>query len=188
MFRFRNALAQTLSNSDEFPWHTTCSADAVSPSSQHRSIDVFVVDAPSAAGVALGAPRTDAESTHVLCRHGDEATPEFIRRVLRRIARIQSGRRLRSLCYVVGPKASRRGSARLLQALMQLLDGGTHLTVLRPGDSQGEVYSWIDSVLPRRHTGVTGRPRLYAADAVEPRSPSPGAPRPSHSAVPARTR
>ena len=124
-------------------WHVFCSGVTVllTPG-QSGSVDVvrsivYVVDAPSVAGVALGAPRTDAESTHVLCRHEDEATPDFVHRVLRRIARIQRDRHIGSLCYVVGPEAARDGSAPPLHSLMQGLRSGTSLTVVGPGSSAG---------------------------------------------------
>jgi len=156
-----------------------------------RSVDVYVVDTPSVAGVALGAPRTDAESTHVLCRHGDEATPDFVHRVLRRIARIQRNWHIGSLCYVVGPEAVRDGSAPPLHALMQGLPSGTSLTVVGPGSAQGVVFSWIESILQRLHGGVTVKARLYE-DAVEPRlsrtQRRPHAVTPAHRPVAARTR
>jgi hypothetical protein len=149
-------------------------------------VDVYVVDSPSVAGVALGAPRTDAESTHILCRHEDEATPDFVHRVLRRIARIQRNRRIGSLCYVVGPEAARNGSAPPLHSLMQGLRSGTSLTVVGPGSSQGAVFSWIESILQRLHGGVTVNARLYAdgVDLELPRKQH----RPHAAPVAARTR
>src|SRR5690349_20452636 len=95
----------------------THSAEAshVSQSDQHeRTADVYVVDAPRAAGVALGAARAGAESTHVLCRHADESTPDFMRRVLARMTRLQRHRRVRALWYVEGSDAAARRSAPLL--------------------------------------------------------------------------
>jgi hypothetical protein len=178
-------VAQTRSNSGKFPmWHVFCSGVAVlfTPS-QSRSVDIYVVDAPSVAGVALGTPRTDAESTHVLCRHGDEPTPDFVHRVLRRIARIQRDRHIGSLCYVVGPEAARDGSTPPLHSLVQGLPSGTSLTVVGPGSLQGVVFSWIESILQRLHGGVTVKARLYA-DGVEPQLPRPQ--RRPHSVKPAQ--
>jgi len=132
-----------------------------------------VVDTPRAANVALGVARADAESTHVLCRHQDESTPDFTRRVLRRIERIQRSRRVRSLWYVVGSEAARgRCSAPLLQSLLPLLEGGSSLTVVGPGSHQSAVFAWIDSIIHRR-ANVTVRAQLYADSAEVPlRSPA----------------
>jgi hypothetical protein len=131
----------------------------------HRSVEVFVVDTPRAANVALGAARADAESTHVLCRHVDESTPDFTRRVLRRIDRIQRSRRVRSLWYVVGSEAARaRRPLPLLQSLLPLLESGSSLTVVGPGSHQAAVFEWIDSIL-RRRSNVTVRAQLYADSA-----------------------
>lgn len=131
----------------------------------HRSVEVFVVDTPRAANVALGAARADAESTHVLCRHEDESTPDFTRRVLRRIDRIQRSRRVRSLWYVVGSEAARaRRPLPLLQSLLPLLESGSSLTVVGPGSHQGAVFEWIDAIL-RRRSNVTVRAQLYADSA-----------------------
>lgn len=127
-------------------------------------VDVYVVDVPSVAGVALGAPRTDAESTHVLCRHEDEATPDFIRRVLRRIARIQRDRRLRSLSYVVGPEAAREGSAPLLHWLIPQLESGTRLTVVGP-DSAGV---WRFPLSPGDAAGLTRAERANPSTEPQP--------------------
>src|SRR5262245_55578388 len=59
----------------------TAEPTSVSSLNASRSVEVFVVDTPRAANVALGVARADAESTHVLCRHRDESTPDFTRRV-----------------------------------------------------------------------------------------------------------
>ena len=166
MFQSRNILAQTSANPGENPvWHVTCSWGRVShllPSLPSRSVDVVVVDTPRAASVALGAPRADAESTHVLCRHRDELTADFMRRVLRRIERIVKNRRVRSLWYVVGTEAARGSSSvRLLGDLLPMLDNGASLTVVGPGSHQGTVFEWIDSIMPRRTSNVAVRARLY---------------------------
>jgi hypothetical protein len=150
-------------------WHVTCWTRGVSLANAHRSVEVFVVDTPRAANVALGAARADAESTHVLCRHVDESTPDFTRRVLRRIDRIQRSRRVRSLWYVVGSEAARaRRPLPLLQSLLPLLEGGSSLTVVGPGSHQSAVFEWIDSLLHRR-SNVTVRAQLYADGAEAPR-------------------
>jgi hypothetical protein len=193
LFRPGPGIAQTCSNSGEFPvWHVFCSGGSVlfTPS-QSRSVDVYVVATPSVAGVALGVPRTDAESTHVLCRHRDEATPDFMSRVLRRIARIRRNWRIGSLCYVVGPEVARDGSVPPLHSLMQEMESGTSLTVVGPGSSQGVLFSWIESILQRRHSGVTVKARLYA-DGVDLRLPRaqrrPHAVSPAQRPVATRTR
>ncbi|HTV21404.1 MAG TPA: hypothetical protein VMG12_22105 [Polyangiaceae bacterium] len=140
----------------------------MSLSNTQRSVEVFVVDTPRAANVALGVARADAESTHVLCRHADESTPDFTRRVLRRIERIQQSRRVRSLWYVVGSEAARgRCSVPLLQSLLPLLEGGSSLTVVGPGSHQSAVFQWIDSIMHRREN-VTVRAQLYADSAETP--------------------
>jgi hypothetical protein len=147
-------------------WHVTCWTCDVSLANAHRSVEVFVVDTPRAANVALGAARADAESTHVLCRHLDESTPDFTRRVLRRIDRIQRSRRVRSLWYVVGSEAARaRCSLPLLQSLLPMLESGSSLTVVGPGSHQSAVFEWIDSIL-RRQSNVTVRAQL-SADSAE---------------------
>lgn len=133
------------------------------PHNANRSAEVFIVDTPSAAGHALGAPRTDAESTHVLCRHVDESAPDFIRRVLRRLERIQRSRPVRSLWYVVGAEAERApGSARLLAALRPWLESGTCLTVVGPGSSQRALFDWIDGLMDSALGDVSVRAQLYA--------------------------
>lgn len=131
--------------------------------SSNRSVDVVVVDTARAAGAALGAPRTDAESTHVLCRHVDETTPDFTSRVLRRIERIQRSRHLRSLWYVGGAEAAQgRSPVPLLRSLLSRLDGGGCLTVLGPGQLQSAVFEWIDALMDGRPPNVTVRAQLYA--------------------------
>jgi hypothetical protein len=159
-------------------WHVICWTVGVSLSNASRSVEVFVVDTPRAANVALGVARADAESTHVLCRHQDESTPDFTRRVLRRIDRIQRSRRVRSLWYVVGSEAARRRCPLpLLQSLLPLLESGSSLTVVGPGSHQSAVFEWIDSIMHRR-TNVTVRAQLYADAAEAPlRSPEPFVPR-----------
>jgi hypothetical protein len=148
-------------------WHVTCWTSGVSLPIANRSVEVFVVDTPRAANVALGVARADAESTHVLCRHADESTPDFTRRVMRRIDRIQRSRRVRSLWYVVGPEALRgRSPLPLLQSLLPLLEGGSSLTVVGPGSHQSAVFEWIDSIMHRR-ANVTVRAQLYS-DTAEP--------------------
>jgi len=133
------------------------------PLHSHRSVDVFVVDTPSAAGVAFGAPRTDAESTHVLCRHADEAPREFSERVLRRIERIRLTRGVRALWYVVGADVGTSSSALpLLGRLLPLLDAEATLTVVGPGSLQSLLFAGIDSVLQRGQHDLTVRAELYA--------------------------
>lgn len=143
-----------------------------------------MVDTPRAANVALGVVRADAESTHVLCRHDDESTPDFTRRVLRRIQRIQRSRRVRALWYVVGSEAaSGRCSVPLLQALLPLLESGSSLTVVGPGSHQSAVFEWIDSIIQRR-ANVTVRAQLYADSAELPlRAPAQAA-HPMHAVTP----
>jgi len=154
----------------------------------HRSVEVFVVDTPRAANVALGAARADAESTHVLCRHVDESTPDFARRVLRRIDRIQRSRRVRSLWYVVGSEAARaRRPLPLLQSLLPLLESGSSLTVVGPGSHQAAVFEWIDSIL-RRRSNVTVRAQLYADSAEAPRHAPPARAHSAQGAAPASQR
>jgi hypothetical protein len=134
------------------------------PVHSHRSVDVFVVDTPRAAGVALAAPRSDAESTHVLCRHSDETLRDFSQRVQRRIARIQHTRRVHSLWYVVGAEAATAdGELPLLGALLPLLDAEASLTVVAPGSLQSELFEGIDSVLQRRPHDLTVHAQLYAS-------------------------
>lgn len=139
---------------------------SLSPS---HSVEVFIVDTPRAANVALGVPPADAESTHVLCRHADESTPDFTCRVLRRIERIQRTRRVRSLWYVVGVEAvRRRPPVPPLQALLPLLEGGSSLTIVGPGSHQSTVFEWIDSLVQRR-TNVDVRAQFYT-DGAETRA------------------
>lgn len=184
MFRVRHISAQTRSISANFRWHVICSAPGVSLSNDHRSVEVFVVDTPRAANVALGVVRANAESTHVLCRHADESTPDFARRVLRRIERIQQTRRVRSLWYVVGSEAARgRCTLPLLQSLLPLLEGGSSLTVVGPGSHQSAVFQWIDSIMHRREN-VTVRAQLYADSAETPRLPARARARAAHDAAP----
>jgi hypothetical protein len=137
---------------------------------QEQTADVYVVDTPRAAGVALGAARAGAESTHVLCRHADETTADFTRRVLARVARIQRTRRVRALWYVVGESTITRRSSTLLSSLSTLVGEDAHLTVVAPGSQQSELFAWIDSVMQRRASGVTVRAHLYPdAEQREPR-------------------
>jgi hypothetical protein len=149
------------------------------PLNPHHSVEVFVVDTPSVsalAEVALGAARTDAESTHVLCRHADEATPDFMRRVLRRLERIQQSRQVRSLSYVVGSQsaARARGSARLLRSLMPMLESGSRLTVVGPRSCQRAVFECIDSIMDSTLGDISVQAQLYAdgAESAVPRSAS----------------
>jgi len=153
----------------------------VSQSDQHeRTADVYVVDAPRAAGVALGAARAGAESTHVLCRHADESTPDFMRRVLARMTRLQRHRRVRALWYVVGSDAAARRSAPLLASLSTLLSEGASLTVVGPGSHQSALFGWIESVMQAGRHDVVVRAQLYTEAAEAP------APRPSRAPLPAR--
>lgn len=146
-----------------------------------RSVDVVVVDTPRAAGVALGTPRTDAESTHVLCRHADETPREFGARVRRRLERIRLTRCVRSLWYVVGTDVTTGGSALpLLGTLLPLLDTEATLTVVGPGSQQSLLFEGIESVLQRRPDDLTVRAELYSdTERALPRS----ALRPSRSAT-----
>lgn len=139
-----------------------------------RSVDVVVVDTPRAAGVALGTPRTDAESTHVLCRHADETPREFGARVRRRLERIRLTRCVRSLWYVVGTDVTTSTSALpLLGTLLPLLDTEATLTVVGPGSHQSILFEGIESVLQRRPDDLTVRAELYAdSERALPRSGS----------------
>jgi hypothetical protein len=137
-----------------------------------RSVDVVIVDTPRAAGVALGTPRTDVESTHVLCRHADETPREFGARVRRRLERIRLTRCVRSLWYVVGTDVTSSTSALpLLGTLLPLLDKEATLTVVGPGSRQSVLFEGIESVLQRRPDDLTVRAELYAdGDRALPRS------------------
>jgi hypothetical protein len=137
-----------------------------------RSVDVVVVDTPRAAGVALATPRTDAESTHVLCRHADETPSEFGARVQRRLERIRLTRCVRSLWYVVGSDVTTSADALpLLGTLLPLLDAEATLTVVGPGSRQGVLFAGIDSVLQGRPDNLTVRAELYAdGERTAPRS------------------
>jgi hypothetical protein len=131
--------------------------------STNRSVEAFIVATPSAAGVALGALRTDAESTHVLCRHVDEAVPDFAERVLRRLKRIQRGRRLRSLWYVVGSEdVFPRSPAPLLRALVPSLERGAKLTLVGPSSAQRRIFEWIDALLDATLGEIEIVAQLYA--------------------------
>jgi hypothetical protein len=124
-------------------------------------VDVFVVDAPRVASVALGAARADAESTHVLCRHLEETSADFMRRTQRRIERIARTCCIRSLCYVIGPEAAcGRSAVPLLVELMSLLAAGANLTVAGPESHRGVVFEWLDALRQRR-VNVSVRARLY---------------------------
>ena len=129
-----------------------------------RSVDVVVVDTHSAAAVALGVPRTDAESTHVLCRHSDETPRDFSARVRRRIERIRQTRPVRSLWYVVGSDvvAAANGALPLLGTLLPLLDAEATLTVVGPDSQQRLLFEGIDRLLQRRPDDLTVRAELYS--------------------------
>lgn len=128
----------------------------------NRSVEVFIVDTPRAAAAALGARCPGAESTHVLCRHDDESTPEFASRVLRRMARIQKNRGIRALWYVVGSdESSAWRSMPLVNALLETLKSGASLTMVGPGTQQAAVFKWLDSLPHRRRPDVTVGVRLY---------------------------
>jgi hypothetical protein len=142
----------------------------VLPSPSSSAVDVFVVDAPAAAAVALHTPRTaDAESTHVLCRHLAEQTAEFVRRVQRRIERLARTHRLRSLWYVMGKDAAcSRSAVPLFSNLLSLLEAdgcrwstGASLTVVGPSSHRSSVFEWVDVLLHQRVTNVDVRARLY---------------------------
>jgi len=127
-----------------------------------RSVDVVIVDTPSAAGVALGTPRTDAESTHVLCRHADETSREFGARVQRRLERIRLTRCVRSLWYVVGDDVTTStNTLPLLGTLLPLLGAEATLTLVGPGSRQSVLFEGIDSVLQGRPDNLTVRAELY---------------------------
>jgi hypothetical protein len=128
----------------------------------NRSVEVFIVDSPRAAAVALRARCPGAESTHVLCRHEDEATCDFSTRVLRRMARIQKSHGIRALWYVVGSDGSDAWrSLPLLSSLLEMLSSGASLTVVGPGTHQTAVFDWLDSLLHRRKPEVTVGVKLY---------------------------
>ena len=144
----------------------------------NRSVEVFIVDAPGAAAQALGAHRPTAESTHVLCRHADESTSEFQKRVLDRTERIRACRRIRALWYVAGSESvessleigfestDRPGALPLLATLLPMLETGASLTVIGPGTHQGAVFAWLDSLIPQHRSRVTVRAQLYPHDAA----------------------
>lgn len=141
------------------------------PGPSNRSVEVFIVDSPRAAEAALGARCPGAESTHVLCRHGDEGTSEFSTRVLRRMARIQRSRGIRALWYVVGSDGSEAWRALpLLSSLLEMLSSGSSLTVVGPGTHQSAVFDWLDALMHRRNPEVTVGVKLYphAGDAPQP--------------------
>lgn len=141
------------------------------PRPSNRSVEVFIVDSPRAAAAALGARCPGAESTHVLCRHEDEATCDFSTRVLRRMARIQKSHGIRALWYVVGSDGSEAWrSLPLLSALLEMLSSGSSLTVVGPGTHQTAVFDWLDSLLHRRNQEVTLGVKLYphAGNAAQP--------------------
>jgi hypothetical protein len=153
----------------------------VSKTQTQRAVDIFVVDTPRALGAALGVPSADAESTHVLCRHTDETTPDFSTRVLRRIQRIQQTRRVRALCYVVGTDSGTSRPGHVLAALLPVLDEGSSLTVVGPRSRQSTVFACVDSAMQRGRDDLTVRAQLYAEP--EPAStravrPPPSAPAP----------
>jgi hypothetical protein len=140
------------------------------PGPSNRSVEVFIVDSPRAATAALGARRPGAESTHVLCRHEDEATPEFAMRVLRRMSRIQKSHGIRALWYVVGSDGSEAWrSLPLLSSLLEMLSAGSSLTVVGPGTHQATVFDWLDSLMNRRNPEVTVGVRLYPHAGETPR-------------------
>jgi hypothetical protein len=153
-------------------WHRICSAPGVPQTQSRRDVDVFVVDTPQALGATLGVPRADAESTHVLCRHIDETTPDFSRRVLRRIQRIQQTRRVRGVCYVVGAGARTTArSEQVLPALVPLLEEGSSLTVVGPSSHQSEVFECIDAAMQFSRDDLTVRAQFYPeTEARAPRS------------------
>jgi hypothetical protein len=133
----------------------------VLPSLVTREVDVFVVDAPRVASVALGSARADAESTYVLCRHLDETSSDFMRRVQRRLERIARTCCIHSLSYIIGPEAARgRSAVPLLGQLMPMLAEGANLTVAGPGSHGKIVFEWIEA-LQRLPVAVTVRARLY---------------------------
>jgi hypothetical protein len=164
MFRLRNQAAKSSGSyvNSSAGTHSAEAGCVVHLTCSNRSVDVVVVDTARAAGVALGAPRTDAESTHVLCRHVDETTPDFMSRVLRRVERIQRNRRVRSLWYVGGSDAvDGRSPLPLLQSLAARLEGGGCLTVFGPRSHHEAVFEWVDSVVEQRPANVTVRAQLY---------------------------
>jgi hypothetical protein len=118
----------------------------------------------------LGVPRADAESTHVLCRHVDETTPDFSMRVLRRIQRIQETRRVRALCYVVGAGARTTArSEQVLPALVPLLEEGSSLTVVGPSSHQSQVFECLDAAMQLGRDDLAVRAQFYSDP--EPRAP-----------------
>jgi hypothetical protein len=126
-----------------------------------RAVDVFVVDTPRVLGTSLGVPSADAESTHVLCRHLDETTPDFSTRVRRRIQRIQQSRRVRALCYVVGGSSEAARSEQVLSALMPLLDEGSSVTVVGPSSDQNAVFQCIDAAMQHGREDLSLRAQFY---------------------------
>ena len=151
----------------------------------NRSVEVFIVDSPRAAAAALGARCPGAESTHVLCRHEDEATSEFSTRVLRRMGRIQKSHGIRALWYVVGSDGTEAWrSLPLLSSLLEMLSSGSSLTVVGPGTHQATVFDCLDSLINRRNPDVTVGVKLYPHAGEMPwrKEASPGVARSRHQA------
>lgn len=146
-------------------WHTSCLKHRVPPPPPSASVDVILLDSPHAVGLAFGAPQADAESTHLLCRHRDEAAPDFVERVARRVERIRKTRPVRSIWLVVGAGGSGRClPAQLLSALSPALESGASLTLVGPRSDQHAVFACVDSVL-RRRGNVSVSAQLYNDDA-----------------------
>src|SRR4051812_35693267 len=95
--------------------------------------EVFIVDSPSAAALALGAHRPSEESTYVLCRADNEKTTDFAVRVLKRARQIRIHQCIESLWYVIGARTfDASSSARLLQELLPMLERGSRITLATP--------------------------------------------------------
>jgi hypothetical protein len=126
----------------------------------------------------------------VLCRHADESAADFQTRVVDRIERIRTCRRIRALWYVAGsesvPNAAAAGVSKsgrcalpLLDTLLPMLETGASLTVVGPGTHQGEVFAWLDSLIPQQRSRVTVRAQLYPLHAVAAPQPRRAPPRSS---------
>jgi hypothetical protein len=111
--------------------------------------EVMVIDAPQGAAAALGAYRPRHERTHLICRWPDELAPAFVRRVLKRLAKIRRGAEVAALTLVLG------GDPAFSCLLPELgLDFGLDLastiapmgslTLVGLGSSQTQVVEWFE--------------------------------------------
>jgi hypothetical protein len=144
-------------------WHAPCTGRSVFCSKTDRPrTELFVVDSSPAAALALGAHRSNEESTYVLCRAAVEPGPAFNERVLKRARQIQARWSIDSLWYVIGSKpVEPPGSIRLLQELLPLLERGSSVTLATPRSFGPVVFGWVDSLLSQRGDDVNMGVRFY---------------------------